>query len=109
MKRNHNLIERAVALAVRAHEGKMRKGTLMPYIVHPVAVAFILARHGFSDTVIAAALVHDTVEDTSVTDAELRHELGDEVADLVAPANLPQARDPRANAQFALVPKFIPL
>ncbi len=84
MKRGHNLIERAVALAVRAHEGQMRKGTLMPYIVHPVAVAFILARHGFSDTVIAAALVHDTVEDTSVTDAELRHELGDEVADLVA-------------------------
>lgn len=83
--RDHSLIERAVALAVRAHEGQMRKEASVPYIVHPVAVALILARHGFSDTVIAAALVHDVVEDTGVNGDDLRNELGDGVADLVLP------------------------
>jgi len=85
MERNHNLIERATALAVRAHETQMRKEAPVPYIVHPVAVSLTLARYGFSDTVIAAALVHDVVEDTSMDDEELRRELGDGVADLVAP------------------------
>jgi (p)ppGpp synthase/HD superfamily hydrolase len=47
-------------------------------------VAIILTRHGFSDTVVAAGLVHDTVEDTRVTPGDLRSELGDEVADIVA-------------------------
>lgn len=83
--RDHGLIERATALAVRAHEGQMRKEALVPYIVHPVAVALVLARYGFSDTVIAAAIAHDIIEDTSVSVEELRRELGDEVANLVAP------------------------
>lgn len=82
---DHNLIEKAIALAVRAHKGQTRKESERPYIVHPVTVALILARHGFLDTVVAAALVHDVVEDTSVTPEELRAELGDAVADLVAP------------------------
>lgn len=85
MNQDHSLIERAMALAVRAHEGQMRKEAAVPYIVHPVSVALILARYGFSDTVIAAALVHDVVEDTSVSEEELRRELGDGVADLVVP------------------------
>ncbi|MHB1117951.1 MAG: HD domain-containing protein [Minisyncoccota bacterium] len=85
MNRNHSLIERAIALAVRAHAGQMRKEAPMPYIVHPIEVGLILSRHGFSDMVIASGIVHDVVEDTSVTAEELRRELGDEVADLVAP------------------------
>lgn len=85
MERDHTLVERAMALAVQAHEGQMRKEADVPYIVHPVSVALILARNGFADTVIAAALVHDVVEDTSVSLPELRQELGDAVADLVAP------------------------
>lgn len=81
----HSLIERALVLALRAHEGHVRKDSPIPYIVHPLEVALILARHGFSDTVVAAALVHDTVEDTPVTLEEIRRELGDEAAALVAP------------------------
>lgn len=80
----HALIEKAVALAVRAHTGQTRKGSTQSYIVHPVETALILARHGFSDTVVAAALVHDVVEDTSVSAMDVRAELGDEVAALVA-------------------------
>lgn len=83
--RNHALLERAMLLALRAHEGQMRKDAPMPYIVHPVEVALILARQGFSDTVLAAALVHDVVEDTTVSLADVRTELGDAVAALVAP------------------------
>lgn len=85
MENNYTLIERATALAMRAHTGQMRKEAPMPYIVHPIAVGLILARHGFSDAVIAAALVHDVIEDMNVTEEELRRELGDKVADLVAP------------------------
>lgn len=79
------LIEKADQFAERAHKGQMRKGSHTPYIVHPRAVAGILAAHGFSDTVVAAALVHDTVEDTPVTLDEVRREFGDEVARLVEP------------------------
>ena len=79
----HTLIEKAVALAVRAHAEQKRKESQRPYIVHPVAVALILAKHGFSDTVIAAAITHDVIEDTSITEAELRAELGVAVANLV--------------------------
>ena len=56
----------------------------MPYIVHPIAVGLILARHGFRDTVIAAGITHDVIEDTNVSEDELRRDLGNEVADFVA-------------------------
>ncbi len=81
----HTLIEKAMTLAERAHAGQTRKEAPIPYIVHPVSVALILARHGFSDEVVAAALVHDVVEDTPVSADEIRAELGEEVAELVAP------------------------
>jgi guanosine-3',5'-bis(diphosphate) 3'-pyrophosphohydrolase len=79
-----NLIQAAADLALKAHEGQTRKESKVPYIVHPIAVALILAKYGFSEEVIAAALVHDVVEDTSVTQEELRETLGDAVANLVA-------------------------
>lgn len=85
MKRDHTLVERAMMLALQAHNGQMRKEADVPFIVHPISVALILARSGFPDTVIAAALVHDVIEDTSISLSELRQELGDAVADLVAP------------------------
>lgn len=77
-----SLTDRALLLAFAAHEGQRRhEGT--PYITHPVAVAFILAKHGFGEEVIAAALVHDVLEDTAVTEDAMRQELGDTVADIV--------------------------
>lgn len=82
---NHALIERAAALAARAHSNQTRKESSAPYIAHPIAVALILARRGFSDTVVAAALAHDVIEDTDIADKELRDELGDDVADLIVP------------------------
>ncbi|HET8928929.1 MAG TPA: bifunctional (p)ppGpp synthetase/guanosine-3',5'-bis(diphosphate) 3'-pyrophosphohydrolase [Microbacterium sp.] len=76
------IIERAYAVAAKAHEGQLRRSG-EPYITHPVAVAQILADLGLGPRSIAAALLHDTVEDTGYELGELTHEFGDEVAMLV--------------------------
>lgn len=76
------LIERAYAAAERAHDGQTRKSG-EPYITHPVAVAQILADLGIGPKTIAAALLHDTVEDTDYTLDMLRTDFGDEIAMLV--------------------------
>lgn len=77
------LVARARALATAAHSGQVRKTDGSPYIHHPEAVAAQLERYGFSPVVVAAALVHDVLEDTPVTEAELREELGDAVVAIV--------------------------
>jgi GTP pyrophosphokinase len=76
------LIERAYATAEQAHSGQLRKSG-EPYITHPVAVAQILADLGIGSKTLAAALLHDTVEDTDYTLDMLRKDFGDEVAMLV--------------------------
>ncbi|NYI41336.1 RelA/SpoT family protein [Demequina lutea] len=76
------LIERAHAVAEQAHEGQQRKSG-EAYISHPIAVAEIIAGLGLPATVIAAALLHDVVEDTGFPLEEIRAEFGDEVASFV--------------------------
>lgn len=76
------LIERAHAVAEQAHEGQLRQSGER-YITHPIAVAEIIAGLGLPDTVIAAALLHDVVEDTSFPLDQIRAEFGDEVASFV--------------------------
>ncbi len=76
------VIERAFIRAESAHEGQLRKSGA-PYITHPVAVAEILADLGLDPNTIAAALLHDTVEDTEYSAELLRKEFGDEIANLV--------------------------
>jgi GTP diphosphokinase / guanosine-3',5'-bis(diphosphate) 3'-diphosphatase len=81
-KLDSTMIERAFEVAERAHEGQQRKSG-DAYITHPLAVATILAELGMTEVTIAAALLHDTVEDTSYTLAALKADFGDEVAMLV--------------------------
>lgn len=76
------LIERAYAAAESAHTGQMRKSG-EPYITHPVAVAQILADLGIGAKTLAAALLHDTVEDTDYSLDLVRRDFGDEIAMLV--------------------------
>ncbi len=76
------LIERAYAAAEKAHSGQKRKSG-EPYITHPVAVAQILADLGIGAKTLAAALLHDTVEDTDYDLDMLRRDFGDEIAMLV--------------------------
>jgi len=79
------LIAKARALAVRAHGeiGQKRKYTGEPYIVHPAAVALKVASVSDDPHLIAAAWLHDTVEDTPVTLEDIRREFGERVCDLV--------------------------
>lgn len=76
------LIERAYSTADTAHRGQVRKSG-DPYITHPVAVGTILAELGMTDTTVAAALLHDTIEDTPYTLDQLRRDFGDEIAMMV--------------------------
>lgn len=76
------VVERAFVAAEIAHEGQLRKSG-DPYITHPVAVAEILVEFGLDPHTIAAALLHDTVEDTNYSADKLRTDFGDEVANLV--------------------------
>jgi (p)ppGpp synthase/HD superfamily hydrolase len=78
-----NVIDKAIATAAVAHRKQTRKGSETPYIAHPYAVGMILAREGCSDEVIAAGVLHDTVEDTELTLADLEREFGAAVAEIV--------------------------
>jgi (p)ppGpp synthase/HD superfamily hydrolase len=78
------LLDEAIAFAARAHNGQRRKSDDLPYIAHPFAVALILQHMGCRDEIIIAGLLHDTVEDTDVTLAEIERRFGRAVADIVA-------------------------
>ncbi len=75
-------IQRAFEVADRMHSGQVRKSG-DPYITHPLSVASILADLGMTPSTIAAAMLHDTVEDTAYGLEELRRDFGDEIATLV--------------------------
>ncbi|PRY17878.1 RelA/SpoT family protein [Kineococcus rhizosphaerae] len=81
-KADLSVVEKAFERAERAHDGQKRKSG-DPYITHPVAVATILAELGMTPSTLAAALLHDTVEDTDYELKTLRSEFGDEIALLV--------------------------
>ncbi len=75
-------IIKAYQIANEAHEGQKRLSG-EPYIMHPLSVAIILASLGMDEASIIAALLHDTVEDTKMTNAEVKREFGETIADLV--------------------------
>jgi (p)ppGpp synthase/HD superfamily hydrolase len=88
------LIDAALIFAAQAHKNQRRKGTDVPYIVHPVGVMLTLQAAGEADPeLLAAALLHDTLEDAGATLDELRERFGARVAALVEGASEPFARD----------------
>ena len=78
------LLDRAIVFAVRAHAGTERRGKGFPYIVHPMEAVEIVATMTNDQELLAAAALHDTVEDTDTTIEQIRAEFGDRVAALVA-------------------------
>lgn len=78
------LLDRAIVFAVRAHAGTERRGKGFPYIVHPMEAVEIVATMTSDQELLAAAALHDTVEDTDVTVEQIRTEFGDYIASLVA-------------------------
>ena len=79
-----DLLDRAIIFAVRAHAGTERRGKGFPYIVHPLEAVEIVATITPDQELLAAAALHDTVEDTDVTIEQIREEFGERVASLVA-------------------------
>lgn len=78
------LLDRAIIFAVKAHSGTERRGKGYPYIVHPMEAVEIVATMTKDQELLAAAALHDTVEDTDVTVEQIRAEFGNRIADLVA-------------------------
>lgn len=78
-----SLMDRAIVFATRAHSGTYRKGTNIPYIVHPIEAAAIVSTMTSDSDMIAAAVLHDVVEDTDATLEEIRFFFNDRIAKLV--------------------------
>lgn len=78
-----DLLDRAIIFAVKAHHNTERRGKGFPYIVHPMEAVEIVASITPDQELLAAAALHDTIEDTDVTVEQLRAEFGDRIADLV--------------------------
>src|SRR3990167_10659904 len=76
------LIGKAFAVAQEAHKNQKRSSG-EPYITHPLSVAYFLSELGLDSTTVAACLLHDTLEDTSLTHADLEKEFGKEITFLV--------------------------
>ena len=94
------LIFKAIEFAAKAHSQQFRKGTRLPYIIHPLEVGNILIEAGCSDEIIAAGILHDTLEDTAITYEDLVAQFGKEVADLVVGASEPDKADTWENRKL---------
>ena len=81
---NTELLDRAIIFAVRAHAGTERRGKGFPYLVHPMEAVAIVSTMTSDQELLAAAALHDTVEDTDVTVEQIRQAFGDRIARLVA-------------------------
>ncbi|HDT4388515.1 TPA: HD domain-containing protein [Klebsiella pneumoniae] len=98
-----NIVEKAQMFAAGAHAGvgQKRKYTGEDYIHHPVAVAEIVRKHGGTDEMVAAAMLHDTIEDTQVTFDHIFSLFGDRVAEMVdALSNKAKKEDGNRETRF---------
>lgn len=84
-----DVVEKALQIASRSHEGQYRKNTDIPYIIHPVAVGMMLMKAGYSDEIIAAGILHDTVEDTPLTLEDIKEEFGTKIVEIVEGSSEP--------------------
>ncbi len=81
---NTDLVDKAIVFATNAHHGTERRGKGFPYIVHPLEALSIVATMTSEPDLLAAAVLHDTIEDTEVTFEQIKEEFGEHVAWLVS-------------------------
>lgn len=102
------LVSEASTFAVKAHDGMRRKRAGLPYILHPMEVAVIVSTMTSSQEVIAAAMLHDVVEDAGISLGEVEERFGKRVAELVGSEtenkrkNLPAASTWKLRKQEAI-------
>lgn len=77
------LLFEAIDFATKAHSGQFRKGSALPYIIHPLGVSKILIEHGYEEHIVISGVLHDTVEDTSVTHKEIADRFGNVISGIV--------------------------
>ena len=85
------LTRRALEFAAERHEGQRRKADDAEFILHPLEVAQLLRSHGYPDAVVAAGVLHDSLENTDATPLELEQRFGGEVARLVCAVSEPSS------------------
>lgn len=79
------MINKAISFAVRAHKGQFRKGTGVPFILHPMEVGVIVSKMTQDQEIISAGFLHDTVEDCPQVSVQMiREEFGERIASMVA-------------------------
>jgi len=93
---NMTLVTEAVIFASRQHDGMLRKGTDLPYIIHPTEVLAIASALTDDPEILAAAVLHDVIEDCGVTEEELAERFGARVTRLVLSETQLSDGDPRA-------------
>jgi len=95
---DNNLVDHAIIFAVNAHSGALRKGSKLPYIVHPLETLAVVSSMTDDAEILAAAALHDTIEDADVTVEQIAGQFGGRVAALVS-ADSENKRDgkPRAD------------
>ena len=98
MKKTLTLLDKAIIFATKAHSGTRRKGTNVPYIVHPIEAAAIVSAMTDDEEVIAAAVLHDVIEDTDATEDDLYARFGRRITELV----LNESEDKRRTLPAAL-------
>jgi (p)ppGpp synthase/HD superfamily hydrolase len=81
-----NIVSQALVFATNYHKDQLRKDTKIPYMAHLLNVCKLLAENNCSDEVLAAALLHDIVEDTDVTIQEIESTFGQHIAEIVSGA-----------------------
>ena len=81
--RRFAVIEEAICFAAEAHKGSVRKGNKLPYIIHPIETMMLTARMTGDNDVIAAAALHDVVEDTKYTIEDMREKFGERIAGFI--------------------------
>lgn len=88
------MIQKAIRFAIKAHKDQIRKGTIHPYIEHPIHVGILLAIAGMRQEVVAAGILHDTLEDTETSEADIESEYGHDVLLLVKASSEPDKNLP---------------
>jgi len=92
-KKKSSRIFKAIEVATKAHAGQFRKGTSLPYILHPLGVGRILIEYDFPEEVVIAGILHDTIEDTSVTLKDILKFFGRNVKRIVEGVSEPNRSD----------------
>ena len=97
---NTKMLQGAFEMASGAHAKQKRKGTETPYIAHPMAVASLIIEAGGSDHVVAAAFLHDVIEDCGFDEAQIRTHFGDRVTELVLAVTNPSIKWKELKSQY---------